>query len=385
MRKIGCRTKWGNAAVLAAALFSGCASAPMQAPQVGEPVFYPALPNPPRIQHLRTLKGERDLGPPTGSFAKFVLGEETKTQQLVQPYGVAMFKGKLYVVDSRAPGIAVFDMAQQRFTIFTGAPKARMKRPINITIDTDGTKYVTDTSRDQVLVFDRNDQFISAFGVEGQFKPVDTAIAGERLYVVDIKHHQVQVLNKRTGKLLFTFGHAGSKAGELFHPTNIAIGADGDIYVVETSNFRVQRFTAEGKPVRVYGEAGNERGHFSRPKGIALDRDGRLYVGDAAFQNVQIFDNDGRLLLFFGQPGDNTEGLNLPAAVAIDYDDIQYFQSYADPRFKIEYLILVVSQFGPNKVDVFGYGRMAGMDYSTQRLSTPKAKPAAAPAPALAN
>jgi DNA-binding beta-propeller fold protein YncE len=363
MQGIGDRLRGRIALALVAAALAGCASAPGKAPQAQGPAFYPPLPNLPRIQHLKTLTGERDLGAPVSGLAQFVLGDDIKAQQLKQPYGVGMFKGKLYVVDSRAPGLAVFDMAQQRFSLVTGAPNGRMKRPINITIDSDGSKYVTDTGRDQVLVFDRDDHFVAAYGTEGQFKPVDTAIAGERLYVVDIQHHQVQVLDKGTGKLLFKFGSPGSKAGEMFHPTNIAIGADGDVYVVETSNFRVQRFTAEGMPVRVYGEIGNERGNFSRPKGIALDRSGRLFVGDSAFQNVQIFDNEGRLLLFFGQPGDNVEGLNLPAAVAVDYDNVQYFRSYADPRFNIEYLIFVVSQFGPNKVDVFGYGKMAGMDY----------------------
>jgi len=375
MREFRGKFRAGFAAALAAAVLAGCASAPSQAPQAQGPWFYPPPPNPPRIQHLRTLKGERDLGAPVSGLEQFVLGDDSTTQQLMQPYGVGMFKGKLYVVDSRAPGLAVFDLAQQRFALMTGAPNGRMKRPINVTIDADGTKYVTDTGRDQVLVFDRDERFVTAYGTEGQFKPVDTAIAGERLYVVDIKHHQVQVLEKQTGKLLFKFGRAGSAAGELFHPTNVAIGADGDVYVVETSNFRVQRFTAEGKPVRVYGEAGADRGNFSRPKGIAMDRNGRLYVGDAAFQNVQIFDNDGRLLLFFGQPGDNIEGLNLPAGVTIDYDNVQYFRAYADPGFNIEYLIFVVSQFGPNKVDVFGYGKMAGMDYPPE--GGPVAKPGA--------
>lgn len=353
------------AVALAAAVIAGCASAPPAVPQAQGPAFYPSLPNPPRIQHLKTLTGERDLGAPASGLAKFVLGDDAKAQQLKQPYGVGMYQGKLYVVDSRAPGIAIFDLAKQRFEVMTGAPNGRMKRPINITIDGDGTKYVTDTGRDQVLVFDREDRFVAAFGAEGQFKPVDTAIRGDRLYVVDIQHHQVQVLDKRSGKLMFTFGKAGSKIGELYHPTNIAIDSGGDVYVVETSNFRVQRFTAEGKHVRVYGELGAERGNFSRPKGIALDRNGRLYVGDAAFQNVQIFDNDGRLLLFFGQPGGDAEGLNLPAGISIDYDNVQYFRAYGDPRFNIEYLIFVVSQFGPNKVDVFGYGKMTGMDYAT--------------------
>ena len=352
------------ASILAlAVLLAGCAAPTVREPAMAKAVFYPALPNAPRIQHLTTIASDRDIGEPISGFARFIVGEDTGAQRLRQPYGVAAFDGRLYVADSRAPGLAVFDLKERRYTLITGAGNGRMKRPINVTIDQDGTKYVTDTGRDQVLVFDRADRFVTAFGTEGQFKPVDTAIAGNRLYTVDIKNHQVQVLDKRSGRELFRFGAAGSKSGELFHPTNIAIGPDGDVYVVETGNYRVQRFTAEGKPVRTYGEAGGEFGTFSRPKGIAIDRGGRLYIGDSAFENVQIFDAAGKLLLYFGQPGDRAEGLNLPAGVSIDYDNVEYFRRYADPGFAVEYLVLVASQFGPNKIDVFGFGRMRGMDY----------------------
>jgi DNA-binding beta-propeller fold protein YncE len=358
------------ASALVAAMLAGCATA-HDARDSGV-VFYPAPPNPPRIQLLATFTGERDVLPGDGGFAKFVLGGNPKAQ-LVQPYGVALFQGRLYVADSRAPGLAVFDLAQQRFSVVTGSGNGRMKRPINVTIDADGTKYVTDTGRDQVLVLDANDRFVSAFGREGEFKPVDCAIAGERLYVVDIKHHQVQALDKRSGRRLFTFGKAGSGIGELFHPTNIAIGPDGDVYVVETSNFRVQRFTADGRPVRVYGEIGTTPGTFARPKGLALDRDGRLYVGDSAFENVQVFDKAGRLLMYFGQSGDPARALSLPTGVAIDYDNVELFRRYADPRFAVEYLVLVASQFGPNKVDVFGYGRLRGVEYPPDDGPTAKA------------
>jgi len=363
----------GVAAMLVTAILAACASAPTESPQAPSVAFYPSLPNPPRIQHLATIASERDITAPASGFAQFVLGDDPKVQRLKQPYGVAMSEGKIYVADSRASGIAIFDLAQKRFKLVTGSGNGRMKRPINITIDDDGTKYVTDTGHNQVLIYDREDRFVSAYGTQGQFKPVDTAIRGDRLYVVDIQHHQVQVLDKRSGKLLFTFGKAGSGVGELYHPTNIAIGPEGDVYVVETSNFRVQRFTADGKHMRVYGEVGGELGTFSRPKGIALDRTGRLYVGDSAFENVQIFDNSGKLLLFFGQPGDKAEGLNLPAGVTIDYDNVEFFRRYADPRFNVEYLILVASQFGPNKVDVFGFGKMRGMEYPPDDKPAPRA------------
>lgn len=361
------------ALVAAATMLAGCVSNPNQPDQnkaaatPAGPVFYPPLPNSPRIQYLTTIASERDLAVRKDSFADFIVGEEKEVQRLTQPYGIALYQGKLYVADTGAGGLAIFDLAQQRFSFVTGTGAGRIKRPINIRIDTDGTRYVTDTGRDQVLVYDRDDRFVRAFGVEGQFRPVDLAISGDRLYVADILHHQIQVLEKGTGRLLFKFGKPGSGEGELFHPTNIALGPDGDIYVVETSNFRVQRFTAEGKPVRTYGSVGSTLGSFARPKGIAIDKAGRLLIGDAAFQNVQIFDNSGKLLMYFGQTDGRADGLNLPAGVSVDYDNIGSFRRFADPKFNIDYLILVASQFGPNKVDIFGFGKMKDMDYSEAR------------------
>lgn len=379
------------AAVLCALTLAACSATPLrtevQAPVA--PVFYPPLPNPPRIQYLTTLAGERDLAPSRDGFADFVLGEERESRQLVQPYGVAMYGGKLYVADSRAPGLAIFDLRQRRFSVLSGVGGGRFKLPINVRIDRDGTKYVTDTGRDQILVYDRDERFVGAFGRQGQFKPIDVAIAGDRLYVSDIKHHQIHVLDKRSGRTLATFGKAGSAIGELFHPTNLAVGADGDLYVVETSNFRVQRFTPEGVPVRTYGAVGSVPGSFARPKGIAFDRAGRMYVGDAAFENVQLFDGEGRLLMDFGQPGDAQDALSLPAGVAVDYDNVDAFRPYAAPGFQVEYLILVASQFGPNKVDVFGFGQLAGVDYrpaeaagsaaASSDPSVPAGSPVAAP------
>lgn len=357
------------ALLLFAAALSACTSTPPpKEPEAPRRVFYPEAPELPRIQLLTTFTGERDFAAQRSGFATFVAGD-AKTQEMQQVYGVALADGKLYAVDTKGASIAIFDLVQRQFSLFTGAGVGRLKNPINITVDTDGTKYVTDTSRDQVLLYDRDNKYLGAYGETGQFRPVDVAIAGERLYVVDILHHQVQVLNKRTGALLFKFGKAGSEPGQFYHPTNIAFGPNGDVYITDTSNFRVQRFTAEGKHLRVYGQVGDRPGSFARPKGVAVDREGRVYVSDAAFQNVQVFEENGRLLMAFGQPKQG-DGMSLPAGVSIDYEHVPLFARYADPNFKIEYLVLVASQIAPNKVDVFGYGRMAGADYSAPASTT---------------
>jgi hypothetical protein len=56
----------------------------------------------------------------------------------------------------------------------------------------------------------------------------------------------------------------------------------------------------------------------------------------------------------------------LPAAVKIDYDNVALFKRFAAPNFNVEYLILVTSQVAPNKIDVFGFGQMAGTSKSQE-------------------
>ncbi|RMF88734.1 MAG: hypothetical protein D6736_09650, partial [Nitrospinota bacterium] len=326
-------------------------------------------PNPPRIQYLTSFSSARDLNPEKyrrSSFAEFVLGKEEEQEEgkIEKPYGVALHQGKLYVVDTRGPGYAVFDLRNKEYKFVPGSGAGKMKKPINITIDEDGLKYITDTGRNQVLVFDQHDRFLRAYGVIDQFKPGDVAVVGDRLYVSDLQHHEIQVLDKESGKLLFKFGQGKTKESKLFWPTNMTVGPDGYLYVTDTGNFHVLKYTLDGKFVHSYGTVGTGLGQFARPKGIALDREGRIYIVDAAFENVQLFDPDWRLLLFFGEPGVNPENINLPTTVFIDYDSAPLFQQYADPRFKLEYVIVVASQFGPNKVTVFGFGKMEGMDYS---------------------
>ena len=324
-----------------------------------QPVFFPLPPNEPRLQFLAKYSSALDVGTKKKGFRDFVFGGEEKEAQLVQkPYGLALHEGAIYVVDTRGNGYGIFDVANDRSKLVRPTGAGALIKPINITIDEDGTRYITDTDREQILVFNADDHFVRAIGKPGQFKPIDVAIAGDRLYVTDILHHQVHVLDKNTGHNILTFGESGSEPGQLFHPTNLAVDADGAVYVADTSNFRIQQFAADGQLIRVIGTQGSRPGTFSRPKGIALDRDEHIYIVDAAFQNIQVLGPDGGALMAFGEPGDEPWSISLPTVVKIDYENVPYFEKYAAPNFDIEYLVVVASQFGLNKVVVFGYGEL---------------------------
>jgi hypothetical protein len=348
-------------AILISLALSACATKPEPEETVEQgPVFYPGLPTPPRIQFLTSFSGADDvIKKEQSEFANFVLGKETeKKGELNKPYGVAMHDGKLYVVDTRGGGYAILNLKENSYRGIGG-----LKKPINITIDPNGQKYVTDTILDQVVVYGNDENRIQAFGEAGEYKPSDVAIINNKLFVSDLKNHQIQVLDKASGEQLYSIGSPGSAEGQLFYPTNLAVGPDGNLYVSDTGNFRVEVFSPEGRYIRKLGEIGTSLGKFARPKGIALDKSGRIYVVDAAFQNIQIFDPDGRLLMFFAETGSGPGQLYLPTDISIDYENVAYFQSYAEPGFKLEYIILVSNQFGPNKVNVYGFGKMQGMNY----------------------
>lgn len=355
------------AVLLGAALgMSGCATS-VEKKTARAPVYYPPLPNPPRIQYLATFSGPNDVVATRNTFFEFIAGRDaTETETVQKPYGVAMHAGRIYVVDTRGGGYAIFDLEKHRYTFVRGSGGGKLQKPINITIEPDGTKYVTDTGREQIVAFDREDRYLRTYGAGGEFKPGDVAVAGDRLFITDLKHHQVQVLDKQSGKLLYRIGKAGSKDGEFVFPTNLTIGPDQHLYVADTANFRIEKFTLDGKFVRSFGSVGTGFGQFARPKGVALDRDGRMYAVDAAFQNIQVLSPEGKLLMFFGEAGDEPENINLPTQVAIDYDSVRHFQRYADPKFRLEYVILVASQYGASKVNAYGFGRLEGMDYPAE-------------------
>lgn len=344
--------------LLISSFLIGCATGPKE--EAG-PVFYPPLPNPPRIQYLHTFANEYDLGESGGSFGKFLLGEEDNASPIIKPYGGAIRNGKIYVLDALGKAYIVFDLDKKKLNYVTGSGGGGMSKPINMFVDEYDNKYIADTKNRQVMMFNAQDSFVRAYGVEGQFKPTDVALDGDRLYVCDIEHHTVHVLDKNTGKTITKIASGGDDDDEVFKPTNIDI-RDGLLYVTDTFNARIQVYTLdEGKHVRSIGRMGTGLGQFARPKGVAVDKEGRVFAVDAAFQNVQIFNRDGRLLLFFGSPGRDLDSINLPSTVFIDYDHVDYFKPYADPKFKIEYLILVVSQYSRNKLNVYGFGKMEGL------------------------
>jgi hypothetical protein len=336
--------------IMAVGLISGTALA-------AKPVFYPAAPEQPRVQFLKSINGESFFVGGNGygnRFPGYEIPGSKETNPVGKPYGIASTQGKIFICDMAAQVVKVFDL-DKKYVTNIGADKiGKLQQPLNIAIDADGTRYVTDGILSKIMVYDANNLFVKSIGNADKMKPTDVVINNGNLYVTDVKNSQVVVIDPKSGAELSRFSQAGMEPGDMFKATNLTKDTTGNILVGDTMGGKVSFFTATGKFIKAQGSMGDSIGQFARPKGVAVDHENRLFAVDAAFENIQIFNNEGKLLMPFGTVGNVPGGLNMPVKVAIDYNNVKYFKDSIAPGFTVDYLILVTNQFGDNKVNVYG-------------------------------
>ena len=118
------------------------------------------------------------------------------------------------------------------------------------------------------------------------------------LYVVDTLNHRVQKFT-REGGFLGQWGSYGCGEGEFNMPWGIAVDELGDVYVADWRNDRVQKFSADGGFLMAFGTSGCGDGQFNRPSGVDVDLHGDIYVVDRGNNRVQLFNEEGRYVQQF--------------------------------------------------------------------------------------
>ena len=108
-----------------------------------------------------------------------------------------------------------------------------------------------------------------------------------------------------TGDGEFRFGDSEDRDGG-----GIIFAPDGSFFVLDSSNFRVQRFTADRQFVSSFGSYGSGDGQFVAPIAIGLDDAANLYVSDDGRNDVQVFTTDGTYVrtVAVGAAGDSLWG-----------------------------------------------------------------------------
>lgn len=301
---------------------------------------FPPPPDEARFYFERSIHSSADVKQDTDAdkLRRSLTGERQTGEGLSKPYSVVVQQGRVYVGDTVKKIVAVFDFPEHKY-IKIGEDEdengnGKLVMPLGIALDKQANLYVFDGKLKQIEVYNREGKFLRSIGDPAQFaRPAGIAVdpAGTRVYAVDIggsssNEHKVLVFDAQNGKHLFDIGKRGIEKGEFNLPRDAVIAPDGSLYVVDSGNFRVQKFDADGKFISTFGAIGRQPGQFSRPKEVAVDPAGNIYVADAIFGNFQIFNPEGQLLLAIGSRS-NTDGpakFSLPSGIAVDEDGRVY-------------------------------------------------------------
>jgi sugar lactone lactonase YvrE len=201
-----------------------------------------------------------------------------------------------------------------------------MRFPQALAIGPDGSVFVADQGSHVVQVFGPDGVFRREFGIAGskpgQLSGVGAiAAAGDGSVLVADGANRIDRFDAN-GQLMNSWGGTGSDVGEFRFGAGAGnsaaagggLAVSGDfVYVVDTGNDRVQRFTLDGG----HGAEIVPPGQLANPRGIAV-RGTRLYVADDQHHRLVVFDTGGHLLRAVGQNGSGPGQLNFPYGVATD-------------------------------------------------------------------
>jgi DNA-binding beta-propeller fold protein YncE len=245
--------------------------------------------------------------------------------------------GTLHVVCRQQPRVSTWTLAGEHLGQFghpgsvpAGAPagtpagtvNGELFWPASIALDTQGAVYVAEEAVHRLQKFTTSGQFVAKWESgtnaraasrptrggqrHGQFnRPAGVATdAAQHVYVADTLNHRVQKFTA-AGQFLSQWGTVGAGEGQFDHPWGIDVDSQrGYVYVSDWRNDRIQRFDLDGHFRASFGHSGDAPGAFNRPAGIAVDGEGNIAVADWGNHRVQVLAPDGTPLAVLTGHGD---------------------------------------------------------------------------------
>jgi predicted membrane-bound mannosyltransferase/DNA-binding beta-propeller fold protein YncE len=190
----------------------------------------------------------------------------------------------------------------------SGSEPGQFMGPRGLATAPDGSLYIADTGNHRIQHFANDGSLINSwgsFGVSdgvtaappGAFnEPWDLAVGPDgSVYVADTWNHRIQKFSPE-GEFINTWGFGISQTGDPFGfygPRGIAVNDEGQVFITDTGNKRIVVFDSDGGYITQIGSAGMAPGQFDEPVGITVDEDGLLYIADTWNQRVQVLEPDG--------------------------------------------------------------------------------------------
>ncbi len=215
-------------------------------------------------------------------------------QKFVAPVGVALgAEGDIYVTDSELALVAHLDREGQPLEVIG---RNILQRPTGVAYDPVRKRlYVADTRANDIKVFDSSGALINVFGESGESKdslsfPTFLALRGDTLYVSDTMNARVQLRSAATGAYLDKVGARGMYVGNLVRPKGVALDGEGNLYVVESYHDHLLVYNRDGDfLMSIGGGAGKKIGQYYLPSGVWTDARNRVYLADTFNGRVVVY------------------------------------------------------------------------------------------------
>ena len=219
-------------------------------------------------------------------------------------------------------------------------PSAQSRnKPVRVVRGLDHPKGTAINSKGQMIVVEDNGTCVSVLTPEGEkIRTFGTAGKGngqlpdawgvtvdkdDNIYVVDNSNHRIQKFNSE-GEFVAAVGGRGSNQLQFSYLRGIVYNhRDNNLYVADNGNNRIQVLTTDLKYVRSFGTLGSGNGQFKNPYNLAFDNANNLYVTEYSNHRVQVLTTEGQFLRTFSQKA-NGQRLNSPWAIAIDSSNTVY-------------------------------------------------------------
>ncbi len=324
----------------------------------------------------------------TGGFTTIASGSGNRSG-LIAAWNTASLSGyrtlRLRAFDSfgnTAQTAATVFVGKPVFTVAIGRKNSnfivnKIKNPTGIAVRLDGKIWVASTDADELLLLTPTGGVVAE--VDGKpghghghddddapgFKnPQGLALdAASGLYVADTGNDRIVKLSPDGSQVLLQLAKLGnhgrpkpgSGTGELRSPQDVAVDANGDIYVADSGNRRIQVFNSSGTFLRQFGSGVLLLN--SAVRGITLTAEG-LWVSDKQLERVVLFSRAGALIKSIGD-ADSAVG------------EISRMRGLASDRLGALYVVEPnrdrTQKFDPQGKGLFAFGSSAGLSRADKR------------------
>lgn len=321
--------------LLAVFAFTGVVAGCVKPPPVdGKRYLWPASAKDAKIEYLGFYATDMDLRHGKYSWLEeVVLGKDPGRPLFGMPHAIDVRSGQLAVVDQGANRVILLNVSEPGKIIIGEGTETEpgLSLPTGVALTDANEVWVVDSGVGAVCRYAMQGRLLGAFGKGRLTRPTAIAISrsGDHVIVVDTADHRLAIFRK-SGAFIGYLGGRGIEPGQFNFPVDADFGPDGELFVLDAMNARVQRFVQEGDSYRFageFGERGMAKGSFSMAKSLAVSSSGHIYVTDALANKVVVFDREGRFLITFGgrylsvdgkvAPG----GFSMPRGIAADEND----------------------------------------------------------------